>query len=51
VPRFKEALEKAGVADAEDDATRRSQWKRIKDTLMAKGYLRIEGDLCWRSVA
>lgn len=51
VPRFQEALKRAGVADAEDPATWRSQWKRIKDKLMEKGFYRQIGNLCWRPVA
>ena len=49
VDRFREALRRAGIIDGTPGtATERSQWKRIKDDLIRRGHLRIEGDLCWR---
>jgi hypothetical protein len=49
VDRFKQALERASIIDGETPGTRRQQWKRIKDKLIAKGILRIDGELCWRA--
>ena len=48
VARFREALERASIIDGASAGTRRVQWKRIKDALIRKGHLRIEGDYCWR---
>jgi RecA/RadA recombinase len=46
--RFREALERASIIDGETAGTRRVQWKRIKDKMLAKGLLVIEGEYCWR---
>jgi KaiC/GvpD/RAD55 family RecA-like ATPase len=47
--RFRDALIRASIIDGESDATRRQQWKRIKDALITKGVMRIEGQYCWRA--
>jgi KaiC/GvpD/RAD55 family RecA-like ATPase len=47
--RFRDALVRASIIDGESDATRRQQWKRIKDALIAKGVMRVEGNYCWRA--
>jgi AAA domain-containing protein len=48
VARFRQALVSAGIMDADDLAKSRDQWRNIKDKLQSEGYLRIEGELCWR---
>jgi hypothetical protein len=50
VERFRIALESRSLIDGETDGGRRSQWRNIKNKLIAKGHLRIEGDLCWKPV-
>jgi KaiC/GvpD/RAD55 family RecA-like ATPase len=49
VDRFREALIQASIIDGETPSSRRVQWKRIKDTLIKKGMMRINGDYCWRA--
>lgn len=49
--RFRKQLQMEGVTSGDNDATERSDWKRIRDDLMNKGYLRIYGEYCWRAVA
>jgi hypothetical protein len=48
VEHFREALVRASIIDGETAATRRVQWKRVKDKLIAKGLMVIEQDYCWR---
>jgi hypothetical protein len=48
VEHFREALIRASIIDGETSATRRVQWKRVKDKLIAKGLMVIESDYCWR---
>jgi len=48
IGRFREQLGRASIIDGETDASKRQQWKRIKDKMLAKGLMRIEGEYCWR---
>jgi KaiC/GvpD/RAD55 family RecA-like ATPase len=48
ITRFREQLGRASIIDGETDASKRQQWKRIKDRMLAKGLMRIEGEYCWR---
>lgn len=47
--RFRDALTKASIIDGETPGSRRVQWKRIKDTLIKKGMMRVNGEYCWRA--
>jgi AAA domain len=49
VDRFREALISASIIDGETSGSRRVQWKRIKDTLIKKGMMRVHGAYCWRA--
>jgi hypothetical protein len=50
VERFRQALVSAGIIDTDTNDNGRGAWRDIKKALLEKGYIRIEGDLCWRIV-
>lgn len=48
--RFREALKTAGVTSADNPATERKSWERIRKELLQQGVMVINGEFCWRSV-
>jgi len=43
----RKTLRGRGVTEKDNDNTERSQWKRIREGLVNKGYIEINGDYMW----
>jgi hypothetical protein len=50
VEHFRQALISAGIIDTDTKDKGRGTWRDIKNALLEKGFMRIEGELCWRAV-
>lgn len=49
VKALREGCRRAGIIGGEGE-DERGQWRDLRTALLEKGYMRIDGDLCWRAI-
>jgi hypothetical protein len=49
IKALREGCRRAGIIGGEGE-DERGQWRDLRSALLEKGYVRIDGDLCWRAI-